>query len=255
MVCVAVILARIAWVTAAAAFSRRRCRPRTDGTPGPRDAVALSPRAAAVVGWCGMRGTVTLAAALALPSGDHGGASFPYRDLILVAAFGVVLGTLVLQGLTLRPLLLWLRLEDDGSVDREVRLARVETLRAAVEAVPEETQAEIAGLVRHSYELQLRRAEQESAGDAAHGNDAACRDSAAGELAGMSATAATATGPDTDATVLRAVTEAQRRCLMALRSDGTIGDAAFQRVEEELDWVELGWAQLLGPAQRGDGKK
>src|SRR5205085_302467 len=98
-VCVAVILARIAWVTGASAVSRGRCRPRADGTPGPRDSVALSARGAAVVGWCGMRGTVTLAAALALPDGN---APFPYRDLILVSAFGVVLGTLVLQGLTLR---------------------------------------------------------------------------------------------------------------------------------------------------------
>ena len=44
------------------------------------------------------------------------------------------------------------------------------------------------------------------------------------------------------------------RCLMALRADGTIGDTAFQRVEEELDWVELGWAQLLGPGQQADEK-
>src|SRR3712207_2943547 len=54
-VCVAVILARIAWVSIAAAFSWRRGRSRVDGTSGPRDAVALSARAAAVVGWCGMR--------------------------------------------------------------------------------------------------------------------------------------------------------------------------------------------------------
>ncbi len=123
-VCVAVILARIAWVTGAAAFSRWRCRPHPDGTPGPHDAVALTAGGAAVVGWCGMRGTVTLAAALALPTGGEGGVPFPYRDLILVTAFGVVLGTLVVQGLTLRPLLLRLRLEDDGTVDREVRIAR-----------------------------------------------------------------------------------------------------------------------------------
>ena len=45
-----------------------------------------------------MRGTVTLAAALALPTGSEGGVPFPYRDLIVVTAFGVVLGTLVLQG-------------------------------------------------------------------------------------------------------------------------------------------------------------
>src|SRR5829696_7200302 len=167
-VTLAAILARIAWVTGAAAFSRWRCRPRTDGTPGPRDAVALTGRGAAVVGWCGMRGTVTLAAALALPTG------FPFRDLILATAFGVTLGTLVLQGLTLRPLLLRLRLEDDGSIDREVRLARVESLRAAVAAVETCPGAESAELVRHRYELQLRRAEAAFARDGA-GADGASR--------------------------------------------------------------------------------
>ena len=52
-----------------------------------------------VVSWCGMRGIVTLAAAYALPE------VFPYRDLILLTAFAVVLGSLVIQGLTLRPLI------------------------------------------------------------------------------------------------------------------------------------------------------
>ncbi|MEO6195591.1 MAG: sodium:proton antiporter [Thermoanaerobaculia bacterium] len=222
VVCVAVILARIAWVTGAAAFSRWRCRPRPDGKPGPRDAVALDARGAAVVGWCGMRGTVTLAAALALPAG------FPYRDLILVTAFGVVLGTLVFQGLTLRPLLLRLRLEDDGTVDREVRSARVETLRAAMEAAVACPGAETAELVRHRYDLQLRRAEK--------------------ELGAPEEAAADTDGLEADAAVVRAATEAARRRLLALRADGTIGDAAFQRVEEELDWADLDWAQFLRTA-------
>jgi Na+/H+ antiporter len=223
VVCVAVILARIAWVTGAAAFSRWRCRPSASGRPGPRDAVALDARGAAVVGWCGMRGTVTLAAALALPTG------FPYRDLILVTAFGAVLGTLVFQGLTLRPLLLRLRLEDDGTVDREVRSARVETLRAAMEAAAECPGAETAELVRHRYDLQLRRAEE--------------------ELGAPEGAAADTDGQEADAAVVRAATEAARRRLMALRADGTIGDAAFQRVEEELDWADLDWAQFLRTAE------
>ncbi|HTG34717.1 MAG TPA: sodium:proton antiporter [Thermoanaerobaculia bacterium] len=222
VVCIAVILARIAWVTGAAAFSRWRCRPHPDGRPGPRDTVALDARGAAVVGWCGMRGTVTLAAALALPTG------FPYRDLILVTAFGVVLGTLVFQGLTLRPLLLRLRLEDDGTVDREVRSARVETLRAAMEAAAACPGAETAELVRHRYDLQLRRAEK--------------------ELGAPEEAAADTDGLEADAAVVRAATEAARRRLMALRGDGTIGDAAFQRVEEELDWADLDWAQFLRTA-------
>jgi Na+/H+ antiporter len=231
-VCVAVILARITWVTGAAAFSRWRCRPRTDGAPGPRDAVALTGPGAAVVGWCGMRGTVTLAAALALPR------DFPFRDLILTTAFGVTLGTLVLQGLTLRPLLLRLRLEDDGSVEREVGLARVESLRAALAAAATCPGAETAELVRHRYELQLRFAEEELAESGVDGNGEPLPGRAAPSTAEMD-------GRDDDSAVVRAATEAQRRRLVALRADGTIGDAAFQRVEEELDRAELDWEQLV----------
>ncbi|HEU4324114.1 MAG TPA: sodium:proton antiporter [Roseiflexaceae bacterium] len=234
-VCVTVILARIAWVTAAAAISRWRWREAAAGSP-PQRAVGLSARAAAVVGWCGMRGTVTLAAALALPTGGEEGAAFPYRDLIIVAAFGVVLGTLVLQGLTLRPLLLRLQLEDDGSVEREVRFARVETLRAAVEAASCCPGAETAKLARYRYELQLRHAEEQISHDGADDN----------------APDQPADTGEGDAAVVRAATEAQRRRLVALRADGTIGDAAFQRVEEELDWAELDWSQLLRAGRPGE---
>jgi CPA1 family monovalent cation:H+ antiporter len=241
-VCVAVVLARVAWVTAAAAVSRWRCRPRADGTLGPRDAVGLSARGAAVVGWCGMRGTVTLAAALALPTGVDG-AAFPYRDLILVTSFGVVLGTLVLQGLTLRPLMVRLRLVDDGAVDREVRLARVETLRAALAATSAHSEAETAVLVRTRYAFQLRRAEE-----------ALARDSA-GDVTPLEESAAASELDDgnPDAAIVRAATDALRQRLVALRADGTIGDAAFQRVEEELDWAELDWSQLLRAGQRDGG--
>jgi monovalent cation/hydrogen antiporter len=212
IVTLAAILARIGWVTGAAAFSRWRCRPRLDGTPGPRDAVALTGRSAALVGWCGMRGTVTLATALALPT------DFPFRDLILATAFGVTLGTLVLQGMTVRPLLLRLDLEDDGSVEREVRLARVETLRAALAATDACPGAESAQLVRHRYELQD----------------------------GVKPDISDGLRSDNDADVVRTAMQAQRKRLVSLRDDGTIGDAAFQRIEEELDWTELGWAQVVG---------
>ena len=53
---------------------------------------------------------------------------------------------------------------------------------------------------------------------------------------------------------MRAATDAQRQRLVALRADGTIGDAAFQRVEEELDWAELDWAQLVGSGRAANGK-
>jgi monovalent cation/hydrogen antiporter len=218
-----VILARMAWVTGAAAFSRWRCRPGSDGAPKSQDAVALTPRAAVAVGWCGMRGTVTLAAALALPT------AFPFRDLILATAFGVTLGTLVLQGLTLRPLLTRLHLEDDGTVSREIRMGRAETLRAAMSEIDSRDHSGAAEYVRHGYEIQLRRAETEL-----------------DEVASRQASPVSADETNNYAGLVRAALEGQRRRLVALRSDGVIGDTAFQRLEEELDWMELGWEQVLG---------
>jgi Na+/H+ antiporter len=243
-VCAAAILARIMWVTGAAAVSRWRCRRCEGGAAGRRDAVNLTAGGAAVVGWCGMRGTVTLAAALALPTGGNGGVGFPYRDLIIVVAFGAVLGTLVVQGLTLRPLLLRLGLRDEGSVEREVRLARVETLRAAMAALPPHSGAEMAALVRHRYDLQLRRAEADVAHDRTRASGAASDEDIA----------AVNDGRDSDVAIVQAAAAAQRRRLVALRADGTIGDAAFQQVEVELDWAELNVAQFarVGRMTEGD---
>jgi NhaP-type Na+/H+ or K+/H+ antiporter len=175
-----------------------------------------------------MRGTVTLAAALALP------ADFPFRDLVLSTAFGVTVGTLVLQGLTLRPLIVHLKLEDDGLVEREVRLARVEASRAAVSALAGYPASEAASLVRTRYEMQLRRAKAEIEGDGARPDMGATDHQVSNDGNG-------------DAAVVRAAAETQRERLLALRAEGRIGDAAFQRIEEELDWAELGWAQLFRP--------
>jgi CPA1 family monovalent cation:H+ antiporter len=210
-VCVAVILARFLWVSGAAGVSRWRCRPRGGHGERPVDVVDLSGRAAVVVGWCGMRGTVTLAAALALP------VDFPYRDLVFFTSFAVVLVTLVVQGMTLRPLIAWLGVEDDGTVEREVRLARVETLRAALDAAAKIAAGEAVELLRRRYELRLRHAEGDgSAGD------------------------------PNDTEVVRVATAAERKRLIELREKGTIGDAAFQRVEQELDLRELDLLSIAG---------
>jgi CPA1 family monovalent cation:H+ antiporter len=230
-VCAATIVARIAWVAGVAAFGRWWCRGETAPRRSPADAVALSPRGAAVIGWCGMRGIVTLAAALALPAATDGVEPFPYRDLILFTAFAVVVGTLVVQGMTLRPLLSWLNIAHDDTVEREVLLARVETLRAAVAATNEIANTDATTLVRRRYEWRLRRAEEELAG-AAKGP--------------VSADVLRHVDDGVNASGLRAAVAAERKRLSALRADGTIGDAAFQRVEQELDWFELDLQQFIG---------
>jgi len=113
-----VVAVRLAWVLLYGILHR--------DDPSMADAMTrrASMKAALVVGWSGMRGIVTLAAALALPQ------EFPHRGFILLTAFVVVLGTLVIQGLTLKPLLSWLKFGRDSTVQVEVALARSKALEA-----------------------------------------------------------------------------------------------------------------------------
>ena len=90
--------------------------------------------------WCGMRGMVTLAAALALPE------NFPQRGLIVLSALTVVLGTLVIQGLTLEPLVRLLRFPEDASQQKELALARSVLAGAADAAVKEKARQRPEGL-------------------------------------------------------------------------------------------------------------
>jgi len=86
-----------------------------------------------VMGWSGMRGAVSLAAALAVPLTVESGAPFPERDMILFLAFSVILATLVLQGLTLGPLMAAVRLGGDEKAATLAELeARLKGTRAAL---------------------------------------------------------------------------------------------------------------------------
>ncbi len=199
-VLLAVVVARLVWVLGYVAVIRRFGR--FDGEGRRRDAPTF--RGAVLVGWCGMRGLVTLVVAFALP------ANFPGRDPIVLAAFAVVLGTLVLQGMSLKPLLRLLNFEPDTTVDREVAQARVAVMQAALDVLSRKTSA-AAAVVREQYEAQ--RLVAESPGDA----------QAATEY---------------DRLRLYAINR-QRDTLEELRRNGTIGDEAYHRLEEEIDWQEL----------------
>ena len=129
LICLTVIVVRFAWVFAVLHAPKKIVRRMSSW----RGAVFLS--------WAGMRGAVSLAAALALPLETDTGAPFPGRDLILFLTFSVILATLVGQGLTLPLLIRVLGLEEDGGDEREDAKARIRGAEAAIARL-EELEAE-----------------------------------------------------------------------------------------------------------------
>jgi monovalent cation/hydrogen antiporter len=200
----AVILARIVWLMSYVVTLRTRVAQRLLLR---RNIVVPTVKGGMVVAWCGMRGIVTLAAAFALPE------NFPYRDLILLTAVAVVLGSLVIQGLTLRPLILALKLKQDNRVAVEVARARAITYRAALDEI-EGDPSEEAEILRLEYRAMLMRAESDPDGGVP-----------TSEL-------------PADPLRRRAI-GAAHRSLLKLRRSEEIGDDAFHQIEEELDHAEL----------------
>jgi CPA1 family monovalent cation:H+ antiporter len=205
LVLAAVILARISWV-AIYGTALRMLAALGLFRPG-QSIVVPTLKGGTVVAWCGMRGIVTLAAAFALPE------AFPYRDLILLTAFAVVLGSLVIQGLTLRPLILALGLNDEDPVAIETARARAIAYRAALAEI-EADPSEEAEILRLEYRALLLRA-----GDDPNGGVVS------GEL-------------PADPLRRRAI-GAARQSILTLRQSEEIGDDAFHQLEEEFDRAEL----------------
>ncbi len=95
-----VVLARAAWVFTFSLVRRLAHRVFGAGSPLPPPPPFKN---SLLVSWCGMRGIVTLAAALALPDGSGGAPAFPYRDLIVLTAFAVVLAPWLCRALRFAP--------------------------------------------------------------------------------------------------------------------------------------------------------
>ena len=174
--------------------------------------------------WAGMRGAVSLAAALALPETVDSGAPFPERDLLIFLAFSVIVATLVLQGLTFPWLIRRMGVEDDGDGDREQLIARKRAVRAALERI-EELRAEewtrddslerMAGLYRFRHRRLAQRAGHFEEGDE---------------------------NLDERSLVyqrtVREVLTAQRLEIVRLRNEGEISDEVMHALERELDLEE-----------------
>ena len=176
-------------------------------------------RGAVFLSWAGMRGAVSLAAALALPLETEAGAPFPGRDLILFLTFTVILATLVGQGLTLPFVIRMLGLEDDGIDAREESEARIRAAEAAIlrldeleqeEWVREDTAGRMRGL--YGFRTERFRARFED------GDDGAI------ELRSQDYQR-----------LRRELLEAERQALVELRRTGVISNDVWIRVARDLD--------------------
>ena len=213
-VVLAVILVRILWVFPATYVPRwlfPRIRERDPYPPWTYPAF---------ISWNGMRGAVTIAAALLIPLHTDAGAPFPDRDLIVFFAFAVVLATLVVQGLSLPAVIHALRLEaDDGRAEEEEARARIRAAEAALERLDElESEAwvldDTAERVRGQYRFRIGRfsARVDPDGD--------------GKIEKRSMKFQR---------LRRELLEAERSAVVEMRNSGEISDEVMRRVELDLD--------------------
>ena len=205
-----VIGVRLLWVFPAAYLPRWLIPSvaRRDPAPGPASVL--------IIGWAGMRGAISLAAALALP-GD-----FPERDLFVFLAFAVILATLVGQGLTLPALIRRLGLGDDGSAAHEEVHAREAANEAALRRL-DELVTEVPGHI--PLIDQLREQHAHLAEHYVRGRDATDAPIDQEEL-------------DHEA-IRRAVVAAKREAVLEMRDRGVISDAALRNVQRDLDLEEI----------------
>jgi monovalent cation/hydrogen antiporter len=213
LISLAVILVRFLWVFSAAYSPRWENRSLRWPDPLP------SPRTATVIAWSGMRGVISLAAALSLPLTVEGDAPFPGRDLILFLTFAVILATLVVQGLSLPALIRGL--EDDGTAEQEEVRGRIEVAESALARLEELAKEEwvredTAERVRALYGYRRRRFVARLDGDESGLEE---RSAAYQRL-------------------MRELLRAQRQTLMRLRNEGKIGDEAMHHIERDLDLEE-----------------
>ena len=213
IVSAAVIVVRLLWVfplTYTPRLLALRLRQRAPSPPWEQ---------ASLLGWAGLRGGISLAAALAIPLTTDGGALFPQRDLIVFLVVCVILATLVGQGLTLPLLIRALRLEDDGIEEREEAKARIKAAEAALARLDEleaeewarddtvERMRGLYGFRRDRFRARL-----------SDGDDGAIEERS-GDYQRLR----------------RELLQAERRAIVGLRNAGYINDDVMHRVARDLD--------------------
>jgi monovalent cation/hydrogen antiporter len=173
----------------------------------------------AIVAWTGMRGAVSLAAALAIPATIDAGGPFPQRDLIIFLTYAVIAATLILQGMTLPLLIKVLGVDEDGSAEQRESKARLLAARAAMARIDELAaedwvREDTADRVRRGFEFRIRRFSARFDDEDDGSIDARSYDYQR---------------------LLRELLEAQRAEIIRLRNLGKINDEIMHRIERDLD--------------------
>jgi Na+/H+ antiporter len=216
-----VILIRLIWVYPGAAISyfiRRRLFHQQEKLP--------DRRAIFIIGWTGMRGVVALAAAISLPVALDNGDPFPQRDIMLFLTFCVILVTLVLQGLTLPPLIRWFGLAGmagQNKEENEARRAMAQAALAYLEQTREDTPEEFVPLHDELITLQRRRLN-------------------ALENNGSAETGSRPEDYQQWRELSRQVGAIQRATVLHLRNENKINDEVMRKLERELDLTEARYA-------------
>ena len=212
-----IILLRLLWTFPSARvsyFIRTRLLHQNEKPPGPRGLF--------VIGWTGMRGVVALAAAISLPQTLANGSPFPHRNLIVFLTFSVILVTLVLQGLTLPPLIRALGLAGASGPPIQETKARRAVLEAALHYLENRRQsdqpafADLYDDLAQHYQHRLAGMTGDS-----HDVDGSERERYARYLE-----------------LSRELLDKERQTILQLRDGGRIDDAVLHKIEHELDLSE-----------------
>lgn len=222
LVCALVMGLRFIWVFAGARiawFLRTRVFRHQGGF--------ISPRILTVVSWSGMRGVLTLAAALSLPAVTDTGAPFPHRQAIIFLAYCVILVTLLGQGLSLPAVIRKLNVCESNEVREEERKARAAVVRAALERL-HELRSKTADVDQMSYELMERYYR-----DRLQTLEPTDEQKAAMKSQGDSRR--------TYREISNQLRVAEREELMRLHARGEIHERTLREVERDLDLLDLRW--------------
>jgi CPA1 family monovalent cation:H+ antiporter len=216
LVSAVVILVRILWIFPATYVPRWISKSFARRSPAPPW------RHTTIIAWAGMRGIVSLAAAMSLPDGHEGTALFPHRDLIVFLTFSVILATLVIQGLSLPLVIMAFDFEEEDDETQEELTARHSIAVAALAKLAEMEEQKVAPVallerIRRTYDDRVRYLVSRLMGEESP--------------SGLPAY-------DTISQLQRQLLQVERRSLVLLRDQNVIGDEVMRKVEMDLDLEE-----------------